>query len=57
MTRKDFIVIADMIADLSSHGKLDVSDEKVQIVVDSWLRTTNNNYQSSRFWSRVEKNK
>ena len=57
MTRKDFIVIADMIAELSCHGKLDATDEKVQDIVDSWLRTTNLNYQSSRFWSRVEKNK
>ena len=57
MTRKDFIVIADMIAELSCHGKIDTSDEKVQDIVDSWLRTTNWNYQSGKFWGRVEKNK
>lgn len=45
-----------MIAELSCHGKIDTSDEKVQDIVDSWLKTTNLNYQSGRFWGRVEKN-
>lgn len=46
-----------MIAELACHDKINIADEKVRDIIDSWLKTANPGYKTGRFWGRVEKNK
>ena len=57
MTRKDFIVIADMLGELAKRGFLDIEDEKAQRVIYSSLKATNPGFKEGTFLARMRKAK
>lgn len=55
MTRKHFKVIASIIAIMEKAGEQNVNAEDLKKVIDGELKRQNPNYESSIFWSEVEK--
>ena len=53
MTRKDFKVVAQIVA-LASRGYIGECEKRAD-KIDSILRGTNPNYNSSKFWEAVRK--
>lgn len=53
MTRKDFEIIAEMVADLINNDKLDPENDKTREIIDSWLKRSNPGYKPERFWKYV----
>lgn len=58
MTRKDFQVIAEILAQIAfSQECLGATVEQNKGAIDEYLRATNPNYNSGKFWQAVEKAK
>lgn len=55
MTRKDFQVIAEILAYTKLCQDFGVDVAKAKEGVDYYLRKTNPNYNPNRFWQAVEK--
>ena len=58
MTRKDFQVVAEILAQVSwAQECLGASVEDNRGAIDTYLEKTNTNYNGTKFWEAVEKAK
>lgn len=54
MTRKDYTVVAEIIAKLVLNEKMGGKIESAKHQIDNILQQTNPNYSSEKFWYAVE---